>query len=85
MLQPSCRRMLVLSLLLVTKTIGFGTPLLITARLLYLPKTLVQRFIEPVEGALVKEWASLDLTMFSRPFGIVETNQLLLRHQSVVD
>src|SRR5215204_1329445 len=33
----------------------------------------------------MKERASLRITMLSCPLGIVETNQLLLRRQSVVD
>jgi hypothetical protein len=33
--------------------------------------------VEPVERALVKERASLGLAVLARPFGIVETKQLL--------
>jgi transposase len=44
---------------------------------IYLWHLCGERFIEPVEGALVKERASLGLAVIARPFGIVETNQLL--------
>jgi hypothetical protein len=40
-------------------------------------RAYLQGFIEPVEGALVKERASLGLAVIARPFGILETNQLL--------
>src|SRR5215217_279006 len=52
---------------------------------IYLRHLCGERFIEPVEGALVKERASFDFAVISCPFGIVETNQPLLRCQSVVD
>src|SRR5918997_1554592 len=52
---------------------------------IYLRHLCGEYLIEPVEGTLVKERASLSFAVIARPFGIVETNQLLLRRQSIVD